>query len=256
MPPRRALFLVPLLISLLSAALLTLPSPVRAWDWSWSGSGPALVGSGKIVDDTRSVSAFSRIRLEGPFNLRVSKTGIPSVIVRADDNLLSLVSTEVEGNTLVIRSRPGYSMRSRQPLLVMVGTDNLAAVDMRGSGAVWVQGVKGERFELQLSGSGDAKLSELDLHTLAVGLAGSGDITAQGRCDDAQLSIAGSGDLRMAELQTQRVTVSIAGSGNASVHAALAINARVFGSGDVRYSGNPGSVKSNVAGSGSVAAVR
>jgi hypothetical protein len=60
----------------------------------------------------------------------------------------------------------------------------------------------------------------------------------------------------MAELQTLRTTVSIAGSGNALVHATQAINANIAGSGDVRYSGNPGSVKSNVAGSGSVHAVR
>lgn len=258
MPPRRALFLVPLLISLLSAALLTLPSPAQAWELSWSGSGsgPALVGSGKIVDEARSLAAFSRIRLDGPFNLHVSQTGTPSVTVRADDNLMSQVITEVEGDTLVIKSRPGHSMRSRQPLLVTVGTGSLAGVDTRGSGDVWVQGIKGERFELQLSGSGDVRLSELTLRTLAVGLAGSGDITAQGHCEEAQLSIAGSGDLRMADLQTQRTTVSIAGSGDARVHATLAINASVAGSGDVRYSGNPSSVKSKVAGSGSVTAVR
>ena len=81
MPPRRTLFLVPLLISLLSAALLTLPSPAQAWEWSWSGSGPVLVGSGKILDEARSVAAFSRIRLDGPFNLRANQTGTTSVIV-------------------------------------------------------------------------------------------------------------------------------------------------------------------------------
>ena len=258
MLPRRALFLVPLLISLLSAALLTVPSAAWAWDWSWSssGSGPALVGSGKAVDDTRAVPVFSRIRLEGPFNLRAGQSDSTTVSVRADDNLVSQVITEVEGDTLVIRSRPGHSIRSRQPLLVTVSASNLAGVDMRGSGDLWLQGFKGERFELQLRGSGDARLNDLALRTLVVSLAGSGDITAQGRCDDAQLSIAGSGDLHMADLQTLRTSVGIAGSGDARVHATLAINASVAGSGDVRYSGNPGSVKSSVAGSGTVHAVR
>lgn len=256
MLPRRALFLMPLLISLVSAALLILPSPAHAWEWSWSGSGPVLVGSGKVVDEARTVPAFTRIRMDGPFNLRASPASNPSVVVRADDNLVQQVSTEVEGDTLVIKSRPGHSLRSRQPLLITVGTSFLVGLDMRGSGDARVESVKGERFELQLSGSGDARLTDLALRTLVVGLAGSGDITAQGRCDDAQLTIAGSGDLHMAELKTLRTTVSIAGSGDARVHASQALNASVAGSGDVHYSGNPGSVKSSVAGSGSVHAVR
>ena len=221
-----------------------------------AGEATAATGSGKLATETRALPDFQAIELSGSMDLKVRQGSPQSVQVQADDNLVSQVLTEVEGDTLVIKTRPGHSMRSRQPLLVTVGAPYLAGVDMLGSGDVWVQGIKGERFELQLSGSGDARLSELALRTLTVGLAGSGDITAQGRCDDAQLSIAGSGDLSLADLVTLRTTVSIAGSGDARVHATQAVTASIAGSGEVNYSGNPGSVKSNVAGSGSVTAVR
>ncbi len=258
MPARRTLFLIPLLASLASAALLALPTPAQAWEWSWSwsGSGPSLVGSGKVVEEARTLPAFTRIRLDGPFNLRATQAAATSVGVRADDNLVQRVITEVEGDTLVVSLRPGHSLRSREPLQVSVGTSSLQGVDMRGSGDLWLQSLKGERFELQLSGSGDARLSGLALRSLVVGVSGSGDVTAQGRCDEAQLSIAGSGDLHMAELQTLRTSVSIAGSGDARVHATQALSASVAGSGDVRYSGSPPQLKSSVAGSGSVLAVR
>lgn len=255
MLPRRALLLMPPLISLISVAMLVLPAPAQAWEWSTSGAGTGLVGSGKMVDEARAVAAFNRIRIDGPVNLRASQATSPSVSVHADDNLASQVLTEVDGDTLVIKSRPGSTMRSRQPLVVSVGFAQLAGVEMRGSGDLSVHSLKGTRFELQLSGSGDAKLVDLALESLVVKLAGSGDVTAQGRCDEAQLSIAGSGDLRFAELVSQRASVSIAGSGDARVHATQALTVSIAGSGDVSYSGNPGSVKSKVLGSGSVHAL-
>lgn len=258
MPTHRTLLLVPLLASLASTALLVLPSPAQAfeWSWNWSGSGPALVGSGKSVEQARTLSPFTRIRLDGPLDLHAGTSDSTSVTVRADDNLVQQVVTEVEGETLVVTLRPGHSLRSRQPLQVNVSTPHLDGVDMRGSGDLWVQSIKGERFELKLSGSGDAHLADLSLRTLVVGLAGSGDVTARGRCDEAQLAIAGSGDLRLAALQTLRTSVNIAGSGDAQVHATQSLTASVAGSGDVSYSGNPPQVKSTVAGSGSVKAMR
>lgn len=258
MPSRRTLLLLPLITSLASAALLALPTPAQAveWSWNWSGSGPTLVGSGKLADQARSVPAFTRIRLDGPFDLRANAGANPALSVRADDNLLQQIVTEVEGETLVVTMRPGHSLRSRQPLQVTVSTAALAAVEMRGSGDLRVQSLKGERFELKLSGSGDAHLVDLAVRTLVVGLAGSGDVTAQGRADEALLAIVGSGDLRLGELQTQRTSVNIAGSGDARVHATQSLNASIAGSGDVSYSGNPPQVKSAVAGSGSVHALR
>lgn len=262
MSPRNRLFLIPLVTSLASAALLALlalPASAQAWEWSWnwsSGTGPVLEGSGKVVDDARALPAFTRIRLEGPFSLRASQAGTAAVAVHADDNLVQQIVTEVEGDTLVIRLRPGHQLRSHNALQVNVATSKLNGVDMRGSGDLWLPALQAERFELRLSGSGDARLGNLALGKLVVAVSGSGDVTAQGRCDEAQLSLAGSGDLHMAELQTLRTTVSIAGSGDARVHASQSLDASVAGSGDVRYSGSPPQLKSSVAGSGSVQAVR
>jgi hypothetical protein len=46
--------------------------------------------------------------------------------------------------------------------------------------------------------------------------------------------------------------VTISGSGSVSVHATNSLNAAIYGSGDIRYSGRPETVQQQITGSGSV----
>jgi hypothetical protein len=54
------------------------------------------------------------------------------------------------------------------------------------------------------------------------------------------------------ELKAEEVSINIAGSGDAAVHADKSLEVRIAGSGDVVYTGNPATVSTKVAGSGSV----
>lgn len=240
---RRQLFTLPLF-----AAALALSGGARAWSWS---SGSAVEGSGKIVEDTRSVPAFQKLRLDGGFDVRV-QIGTPArLVVRADDNLLPLIATRVEGDTLVVGTERGQNVHSRGKVLVMVTVPALSAAAVRGSGDLSIDGASGGPFDLALSGSGDVHMGGANLSRLSASLAGSGDIQLQGRADTASFSIAGSGDIHAAELQTRSAKVSIAGSGDAEVQASELLDVNIAGSGDVRYAGSP-RVQRQLAGSGEV----
>jgi hypothetical protein len=241
---RRHLLSLPLF-----AATLALSTGAHAWSWSPVG---AIEGSGKVIEDSRSVPAFQKLRLDGGFDVLVQIGGPAKVVVRADDNLQPLIVTRVEGDTLVVGTEQEKNVHSRSKVLVTVTTPSLSAAALRGSGDLTIDGARGGPFELSLSGSGDVRLGGADLSRLSVALAGSGDVHLQGRSETASLSIAGSGDIFAAELQTRSTRISIAGSGDAEVRASELLDVNIAGSGDVRYAGSP-RVQRQLAGSGDVA---
>jgi hypothetical protein len=212
----------------------------------------ATSGSGRMATEKRSVSDFEAIAQNGAIDLIVRQTGEERVEVSAEDNLLPLIETVVENRTLQVRFKRGEWVRNHRNIRVTVDVIKLNAVAMAGSGDVQIEGVKAPLLKITLSGSSDAKLRRLDADALEVRISGSGDVVADGRAGQVKLSIAGSGDAELAELVADEVSVRIAGSGDANVTANKSLDVSVAGSGDVRYGGMVASVKSSVAGSGSI----
>jgi Putative auto-transporter adhesin, head GIN domain len=216
----------------------------------------ATTGSGKAATETREASGFAAISLRGNMDLVVRQGAREGVQVTADDNLLPLLQTVVEGSgdqrTLVIQWPRGETVRTRAKTVVTVDVVKLTSVASSGSGDINVESLKTPALKLSISGSSDARLMKLDTDQLNVSISGSGDVSASGRAGKLGLSIAGSGNLRARELAADDVDISIAGSGNADVQAAKTLAVAIAGSGDVAYSGAATLTKSRIAGSGRV----
>lgn len=216
----------------------------------------AATGSGKAATERREVSGFSAIALRGGMDLVVRQAAREGVQVTADDNLLPLLQTTLEGSgesrTLVIQWARGENIRPRVRTLVMVDVVKLATLASSGSGDLVVERLKTAALALSISGSSDARLNSLDTEQLRLTVRGSGDVQASGRTGLLSVSIAGSGDVQAGELVADDVTISIAGSGDASVQANKTIAVSIAGSGDVEYAGAASITNSRIAGSGSV----
>jgi len=83
-------------------------------------------------------------------------------------------------------------------------------------------------------------------------VSGSGDLTIKGSTNNLEASVAGSGDFHGFNLEANNTTVSVAGSGDAEVVSNEVLKARVAGSGDIEYRGNPKKEDTKVSGSGSI----
>lgn len=217
-PPRRSLCALALLLTLVSAQAAT-------------------TGSGKAAIETREVSGFAAIALRGDMDLVVRQGAREAVRVTADDNLLPLLQTVIEGSgdkrTLVIQWPRGASIRTRAKALVTVDVVRLTALSSSGSGDIVVQPLKIPELALSISGSSDSRLNALQTNDLRVSIAGSGDVQAGGTATRVSISIAGSGDVHSRDLAAEDVTISIAGSGDASVQASKTLSVSIAGSGDV-----------------------
>jgi hypothetical protein len=195
-------------------------------------SAPAVHGSGVVATEPRDAANFSEVWLNGSGEVVVEQTGTESVTVEAEDNLLPLLVTRVDGRRLTLGTKPNVNIRPTRPIRYHVTVKELTALGVSGSGKFRVEGVDTHRLTADISGSGSAVLS--------------------GRADDVRLSVSGSGDYDAARLASKTALVSISGSGSATVNATDRVEADVSGSGSVRYLGSP-TVEKHVSGSGSIA---
>lgn len=206
-------------------------------------------GSGVVVEKARSVAAFTKIRLDGPVDARLVAAEQAAVRVRADDNIEPLVTTTVDGDTLVIGIQPGSGFSTRNPVRVLVDFKQLQALQVKGSGDAELDRLKADRLQLELSGSGDVQIGLLELKSLQARLSGSGDLQLAGKADEQEWELSGSGDASAASLSGQRVKARLSGSGDLRLGVSQELDVVLSGSGDLSYAGRP-ALKSKVSGSG------
>jgi hypothetical protein len=211
-----------------------------------------VVGNGKAASESRSTGEFNAISLKGGLALELRQGSPASVVVHGDSNLLPLLESTIEPDqTLLLRWRPGTSVRLNSRTWVEVTAPQIRAVSSAGSGDITIDGMKVPRLAVSINGSGGVHAKALNNEELSLGIAGSGNVSLAGRATRLSIDLSGSGGIDAAELRADDVRVSIAGSGDASVHAARTLAVSIAGSGGVTYSGGP-TVQRSIAGSGSV----
>ena len=134
-------------------------------------------GSGVAAISTRALPSFSGIDLAGSNNVTVVAGARQSVVVHADSNLLSHVTTQVKAATLIIGDVGSFNAKS--PMYVEVSVPSLTALDLSGSGNITVTGIRASRLTVTLPGSGDISASG-SVTQLSISIDGSGDTQFSG----------------------------------------------------------------------------
>jgi hypothetical protein len=124
-------------------------------------------------------------------------------------------------------------------------------VSVNGSGDFYTSGKIGN-LTLSINGSGDMGLSEITSESIELSVKGSGNIKIDGKAKTVNAEVKGSGDIEGFKLTTDELEASIHGSGNIDMTVNNVVEADIYGSGDIRYKGNPKTVNDNVRGSGDV----
>ena len=110
---------------------------------------------------------------------------------------------------------------------------------INGSGNIQGEGFNCQQLAVSINGSGDVRLQHRASQECQASISGSGNINLNGKDIQASYSIAGSGNIQAADLQAENTDASISGSGNISCYASQKLVARVKGSGDIAYKGDP-----------------
>lgn len=189
----------------------------------------AVSGSGQVASETRQVSGFTGIDLSGVGEVIIEQGESESLTIEADDNVLPVLTSEVEDAVLRLGRKPRTTVTTRNPIRFRVTLKDLNSIALSGSGSVSAENLRVDALRVDVSGSGTTNLA--------------------GSADEERIAMSGSGRYDAAGLSSRSVEVDISGSGTAAVAVSEQLRVDISGSGTVTYSGDP-RIDQSVSGSG------
>lgn len=207
-----------------------------------------------------TVTGFEQIRVEGPFRVQLATGVPPSASATGSQSALDRIAIDVVGRTLVIHSDVsawGESSDSQDPgpVEIRVGTHDLSAASLTGSGLLQIDKVIALSFNASAQGSGQIGIGDADVDQLTVVLNGTSSAVLAGKAGTLSLTTRGTSSFDGTALSTKDAT--IAAEGAATIKAAVSDSATIQASGPatVILTGNP-SCTTHAGGSASVEGCR
>jgi hypothetical protein len=206
----------------------------------------------KTVTETRTVSDFDRIHLEGNVIATLIQDGTESVTIEVDADMLERVKTEVGGGELVIGFKSWLDhLFGVRTIRAQIHLKNFRELQVSGSGQVQAASLHGERVRIGVSGSGKVSVNDLVATDLETRISGSGEFDLAGQVATQAIQVSGSSKYKAERLDSQDVEVRISGSANVAVKAARALDISISGTGEVGYIGTP-KISQRVSGTGKI----
>lgn len=198
---------------------------------SGTGSGEIVTGSGNVVSEERRVSGFERVSINGIGELIIEQTGEESLTIEAEDNLLPLLVSGVEGNRLTLGIKPNSSISATRPIVYRLNVKLLREIFAEGSVQITATGLDTPQFAVNTSGTVNSVLS--------------------GSAEAQSILMSGTGSFDGRNLTGRTADLNVSGTAQALVNVSGSLSARVSGTAVVRYLGTP-EVDQQVSGLGRV----
>ena len=188
-------------------------------------------GSGVREKQKREVASFTTIAMDGgAFDIDVVSQKPQSVEIEGDDNLLSLITTEVLNNVLHIKSKGNFSVND--PIKLRISVPNLEKLAIDGAGKIEVSGLKNDKFEINCDGASTIKVA--------------------GETRQLNIDTSGAGKIDARKLRATKGEVEARGVARVDVNVIEQLDVTVSGPSHVTYEGDP-VVNKTIHGPGSVA---
>jgi len=209
-------------------------APALGAVFALAGCDDREVDRGPTVSETRDVSDFDQIAVRGSARLIVNIGEGHSLSVQGPEKAVKDLTTEVDGDTLVIRSsRKEWSFgRNGSRLTVNVTVPKLE--------------------ELRLEGSNDVRLNGFNGGSSSIDIEGAANLEAKGQLEDLTVHMSGAGRANLRDLVAANAKVTVDGVGSVHVNSTDTLEATMNGVGAILYSGTPREVNTSMNGVGTI----
>lgn len=205
------------------------------------------------------IEDFQKVRVDGPFRVRLTTGVAPFAKATGSAAALDRVEIEVRGDTLVVHSNldswGGYPGKDVGPVEVSLGTHDLSAAWLNGSGALSIDRVKGLSFDLSVQGSGAGEIGQASVDQLHVSVVGTASARIAGQAAKMTAVIRGISTLDASGLSANDATLGADGAATIAANVSDSVTLDATGPATVRLSGGP-SCTLRVSGSASVSGCR
>jgi len=192
--------------------------------------GGGVKGSGNATTEKRNVAAFDSVDVSGVFQVEIVAGKDFSVEVQADDNIVPLVTTEVQGNTLHIGLEK--KVDSRSGLIVRISAPDIKKIESSGVSKINAAGIKNDAFAIDLSGASK--------------------LTVSGETAKFKVDLSGAGKVDAENLKAVDADVDASGACSVSLNVSGSLKTEASGASHITYTGDPTSVDNHQSGAGRV----
>ncbi len=205
--------------------------------------GDCLKSTGTVVTEMRELPDFNRLEVFDNINIFIHFGETPKAEVEAGSNLLNLIETVVDGETLFIRNsnKCNWVRSFEVPINIHLTCTNLNEIVARGVGNIeTIDTINSDALLVeQWESSGTVKLR---LNTSEVYLksnTGPADFECSGSTDYLYAYSSSYGIFRLEELTSSDAFIWNKGTGDIYVNASNSLEIFLDYTGDVYYTGNP-----------------
>jgi len=179
----------------------------------------ALVGSGDIITETRTVNDFTKVEVEDAFDVRIIQGDEFLVEVHADDNLIDRISTEVTNGNLNVQYNGSVNVRN-------------------ATTEIFIEMPTVERIELK--DAVDAKvLNFTNLPELKVVVKDAADLLLSGDADLLNIDVSDASDVEAFSFIANTCNVQVEDASDLEIFCNTLLEGRVTDASTVRYRGYP-----------------
>ena len=229
---------------LIIVALLVNSCIIDGWDKGISGNG-------HVEEESRDVSGFSGVHASTGIDVFISEGSGFDVKVEADENLLEVILTELNGNMLVIKT-DRVNIRSAKSKKVYVTMPKLKELKISSAGdCKGMTPFNCDDLRVSISSAGDLKL-DVEANRIDINISSSGDATLTGHTGVLDANLSSAGDLHAFDLIAETVSVDVSSAGDARVFASEEISMNVSSAGNIYYKGGAEVVHSRSSSAGDI----
>jgi len=217
---------------------------VGGWDNGISGNG-------NVVEETRDVGGFTGVLVSSGIDVMLSEGDQFEVRVEADENLLEVIETSLNGNMLEVGTDQ-VNIRSAKSKKVHVTLPELTELKISSAGDCEGETLfHCDKLELGISSAGDLTL-EVEARRIDLGISSSGDVQLAGKSDLFNVSLSSAGDLHAFDLEAGIVKVNVSSAGDARVYATDEISMSASSAGNIYYKGDAKVTRSSTSSAGDI----
>ena len=239
--------------------------------------GSKITGNGKIVEEKREITDFTKIEVSSIINVELTQADNYDILIKTDENLMEYIITEEKNGVLYIRCIKKFSNIEPTKLIVYVSLPNLESLKTSGASVVSMKNnFELKDFECDFSGASDIKLNftainfecdisgasdvfikskhiknnieisgasdidfEFTTEQTKLDISGASDITLKGRTTNLDIQLSGASDLDAYEFSVKNCIIKVSGASSASVYIKEDLFAKASGASTIKVKGKP-----------------
>lgn len=204
-------------------------------------------GNGVAREEAREVPDFEGVKVSQGLTAHIT-VGPKAVRVSGDENLVSLVRTEVVDGKLVVRLERNARVRSTSGLHVTVSSPQVTSVEASGGSDVEAEATRADTFSAEASGGSDLSVRNVDAQKLRAEASGGSELKLQGRAGRLEVEASGGSQVHGQALSLRELDVDASGGSQVEAHPTERLVAELSGGSTLEVDSAPS--QRNVSASG------